>query len=172
MVDPKAATDFASKHYSSPYGLSVPSWVGRRWSFYEPEATMEWLSSLPEGKNRDHGVADTYVAWLRRDREAAMEWASQQDPEADWFQPALSNYARKLSLIDRPKALELAEYVDHPDYRLITIGRILRSWLKEDPVAARRWMKNSSLTKKERARVLSQVVAPDSEETPDPSPDS
>ncbi|MAI27758.1 MAG: hypothetical protein CMN75_17165 [Spirochaeta sp.] len=164
MVDPEAATEFARKHFHSPYGVSVPSWVGRRWSFSEPEATMEWLSTLPEGTNRDKGVADAYLAWLRRDHDAAMDWASQQDPDADWFQPALSTYARQLSLSDRPRALELAAYVDHPDYRLITIGRILRTWLREDPLAARSWMKNSTLTIEERARVLNQTVAPNSSE--------
>ncbi|MEE3329058.1 MAG: hypothetical protein VX252_17090, partial [Myxococcota bacterium] len=164
QVDPQAATAFARKHYHSPYGGGVPSWVGRRWSFYEPEAAMLWLSTLPEGKNRDRGVADTYMAWLRRDRDTAMNWASQQNPEDDWFQPALSTYARQLSLSDRERALELAAYVDHPDYRLITIGRIVRSWLYEDRIAARRWLKNSDLSMADRARILSQELESNPEE--------
>lgn len=161
QVDPESAAEFARKHYHSPYGKGVPSWVGRRWTGQDPEAAMVWLSTLPEGANRDKGVSDTYLAWLRGDREGAMEWASRQDPEADWFQPALSTYARQLSLTDRERALELAAYVDHPEYRLLTIGRIVRSWLYEDRVAARIWLKNSDLSLKDRARILSQNLESD-----------
>ena len=165
--DPEAATAFTLKHYSSPYGVGLPSWVGRRWSFYEPELTMAWLSTLPEGSNRDKGVEDTFIAWSRRDRESALDWASQQDLEAEWFQPALSHYARRLALTDINQGLELAGYVHHPEYRMMTVGKIVRTWLTRDPLEARKWLKNSDLTIKERAKILGQKVeVPDQGDQP------
>jgi hypothetical protein len=154
----EAATAFTLKYYDSPYGRDLPSWVGRRWSFYEPELALEWLSTLPEGKNRDKGVEDTFLKWDQRDRESLMDWASQQDLEAEWFQPALSHYARRVSLTDINKGLELAGYVHHPQYRMMTVGKIVRNWLTYDPLEARKWLKNSDLTIQERARILGQVA--------------
>ena len=153
-VDPEAGAAFSEKHFHSPFGQGVPERVGRRWVFYEPEATMDWLMTLPSGSNRDQAVEESYRSWSRRDAPSAMAWAAQKNLEEAWFQPALSVYARQVGQSDIQDGVALAIAVQNEDYRLLTIARVVRTWVRQDRVAALAWLKQSELSPQDQARIL------------------
>jgi hypothetical protein len=143
-VEPEMAAAFAARHLGAPYGQGLALRVGRSWGERDPEAALSWLSTLPPGRERNDGVNDTFMLWLRRDQQAAESWLRQAEPEP-WLDPAVALYAKGLSLNDRERALDLALQIHDEELRWPTVVIIARVWLLEDDAAATSWIESAGM---------------------------
>jgi len=164
-VDASRATAFAERHLDGPYAKGLPRRVGTRWVTREPEAAMRWLSSLPEGDNRDDGVMETYRNWIFQDTVAARAWLPSVENNG-WLDPAVSIYARSLSKKEPLEALSWAGRIREPDLRNRTLGVVARTWLLQDEAAANAWLDQSGLPEKyiERIRIVPAILRKQSED--------
>ncbi|MEE3328584.1 MAG: hypothetical protein VX252_14695 [Myxococcota bacterium] len=155
-VDPQRAAALAEKYVLAPkpYPVHMAAAVSKKWIHQDPEASMAWVSTLPEGAGRDRAAEDGYRMWARKDSDASMAWAAQQPLEAEWFQPALSVYARQKARVDIDEGIELALAVHHPKYRLMTIGKVVREWIFREPELAVAWLEESDLDEADKKRIL------------------
>ncbi|MFP6639135.1 MAG: hypothetical protein VCC04_02735 [Myxococcota bacterium] len=154
-LDPELAIAFTERHWDMPHAKGLASWVGTEFSRSDdPSTGLAWLSTLPAGVERDRAVEDAYRGWARKQPTASMAWAEQQPIEAEWFQPALSVFARQTARIDIDQGLALARQVDHPTLWLMTMGRIVREWIVVDRAAALAWLEQSDLDENVKKKIL------------------
>jgi hypothetical protein len=143
--------------------------VATRWVRSDPEAAMAWLSSLPDGGDREDGVLEGYRDWMATRREQAIAWIERQ-PVEPWLEPAFALYARgSLALRDPQSALELAGRFTNEEWRNTTSTYIARGWLERDRETADAWLKQSNLPAAvmKRAYMLSH---PPARVGPEPAP--
>ena len=116
---------------------------------------MAWLSSTPEGADRDFAVWRTFDAWTRVDQQAALAWmATRTTGELDpWLQPALSIYARLLATDSPADAIGWAERIEEDSKRRFMLIEIAREWRQADEAANEAWLLQSSLSEEDRERV-------------------
>ncbi len=115
---------------------------------------MTWLASLPAVDHLPSAVEATYREWLRHDREGALRWLREVEPNPT-FEPAISLYAFvAISDGDPQTALEWAQRLQGEELRHMTLEQLARSWLANDPEAARAWIEGSELSEAARQRVL------------------
>jgi hypothetical protein len=100
-TDPAAAAAWAEPRIAAaerPTGL--PRRIGTRWVRSDGRAAMKWLASLPAGKDRNDGVAESFRDWMKIDPEDARAWAAEriaEEPLEAWSEPALSVHSRLIS---------------------------------------------------------------------------
>jgi hypothetical protein len=114
---------------------------------------MRWLSTLPEGWNRDAGVRETYRTWLRLGGDRPLVWLRGSELEP-WMDPALALFARKIGVDDPEEGLECAGRIADEELRWGTLGQIAREWLVTDEPAARAWIERSELPEPYRSKTL------------------
>ena len=152
-VDPEAAAAWAEHHQAGEHGLALPTRVGTRWAKRDPEAAMRWLSTLPEGWNRDAGVRETYRTWLRLGGDRPLVWLRGSELEP-WMDPALALFARKIGADEPEEGLAWAGRISDEELRWGTLGQIAREWLVLDEPAARAWIERSELPEAYRSKTL------------------
>jgi hypothetical protein len=156
LFDLEAGTRWCDAHCDGPYGKDLRHIVARRWvQSGDGAAAMAWLSSAPEGADRDFAVWRTFDAWSRVDQEAALAWmAAQTTGELDpWLQPALSIYARLLATDSPADAIGWAERIEEDNKRRFVLIEIAREWRQADEAANEAWLLQSSLSEEDRERV-------------------
>jgi hypothetical protein len=157
-VDPLLAAAFAEKHAGEEYGWSVYRFVGRTWAARDGRAAMEWLATLPAGKDRDKGVEITYRSWLGNDREGALAWMRTKFQEP-WLEPARIYFAAAVSYDSYPEGLAAAATISDQGSRESAMVVFLRRWVAEDESAAREWMTQAGTPQE----LLDRVFAPEPE---------
>ena len=138
-VDAPRAAAFATKHRDGPHGHGLVRRVAVRWAREDGAATMAWLSGLAPGKDRTTAVEDSFGVWLTRDEAAAIEWL-RQEPDAEWLDPAHTQYAVKLGSDPAVGMQWATDHIRDPARREYTIDQIGRAWYFEDPEGARDWL--------------------------------
>jgi hypothetical protein len=118
-------------------------------------AALEWLSSAPEGFEKDFAVRVTFEEWTLTDRAAAMAWVADQttgepDPR---LQPIFPVYARLLAEDSPAEAIGWAERIDHDKKRRFTLIEIARAWREVDEAATESWLEQSPLSEEDREKV-------------------
>jgi hypothetical protein len=152
-IDPQRAAHWAEKQLAGDFGDGVPRRVGVSWSAQDGEAAMTWLASLPAVDHLPLAVNWTYREWLRHDREGALRWLREAEPNPT-FEPAISLYALTTALDDLQTSLEWAQRLQDEELRHQTLEKLARAWLANDPEAARAWIEGSELPEAARKRVL------------------
>jgi hypothetical protein len=114
---------------------------------------MRWLSTLPDGWNREDAVRETYRTWLRLGGDRPLEWLRAAELEP-WLDPAVSLFAKKLSHEDREAALEWAGRISDEEIRWGTVGLIARAWLMTDEEAAKAWIDRAELPELYRRKIF------------------
>ncbi|MHA7837855.1 MAG: hypothetical protein ACX98W_10385 [bacterium] len=140
-VDPERAAAWVESQLGGPFGDQLPQRLGVRWVAREPEAAMQWFSTLPKSHDREMGLQETYRRWLRLDKPAAQEWMAGQE-RAEWLDPARALYAmsRFRDDLDQPvAAIEEALSIEDQALRWPTLGRIWRVWYFRAPEEAEAW---------------------------------
>jgi hypothetical protein len=156
-IDPQRAAHWAEKQLAGDFGNGVPRRVGVRWVRWDGqdgEPAMTWLASLPAVDHLPHAVESTYREWLRHDREGALRWLREVEPNPT-FEPAISLYAFvAVSDGDSQTALEWAQRLHDEGLRHQTLEKVARAWFANDPEAARAWVEGSELPEAARKRAL------------------
>jgi hypothetical protein len=138
-VDPKLAAERAGRLAAGPYADGLLRHVGMRWAKRDGEAALRWLASMPPGRARDEGIAETYRIWVRWGRADAirfMQGSARSDPALD---PATALYAHVLADDDPLAAIAVARELRDEDLRWATVGRVWRTWWIDDEPAAQSW---------------------------------
>jgi hypothetical protein len=120
---------------------------------------MTWLASLPAVDHLPSAVEATYREWLRHDREGALRWLREVEPNPT-FEPAISVYALATVRDDPQTALEWAQRLQDEELRHLTLENLARVWLANDPEAARAWIETSELPEAARKRALTPPEKP------------
>jgi hypothetical protein len=131
----RPAAEWASRRVREGREEGLPRRIGTRWILHDPVGAMEWLSSLPEGADRDDGLEESFRDWLHRDEVAASEWIQKQKVEP-WNEPAFTEPKRAMELADRL-----------PRYRNPAIIKAGRVWARTDRDAAKAWLAQSTVPK-------------------------
>lgn len=155
-IDPIRAAAFAERHLEDHGVRWLPRRVGTRWAKADPQAAMEWLSTLPAGTQRDDGVTATYRRWLRVDTPGAHAWIDglPTDEEQRWVEPAVALYAVSIALESPREAADLANRrVLDPELKPGAVGNPVRYWLLMDEPAALSWLADSGLPEKIREKI-------------------
>jgi hypothetical protein len=140
----RPAAEWAERRIREGRDEGLPRRIGTRWIQHDPVGAMEWLSSLPEGGDREDGVEESFRDWLTRDEVAACEWIQSQKVEP-WNEPAFYLYAVFLAFTEPKRAMELG--VRLPNYRNPAVIKAGRVWARADRDAAKAWLAQSDLPK-------------------------
>jgi len=152
----EAALRWCEAHCDGPYDKDLRSSISRRWvRTGDGAAALAWLSSAPEGWEKDFAVRVTYEEWTLVDREAALAWmAAQATGEPDpRLQPILPVYARLLAEDSPADAIGWAEQIEHDKKRRFTLIEVARAWRQVDEAATEAWLQQSSLSEEDREKV-------------------
>lgn len=155
VADPAAAVAWCEKHCDGPYGGNLRALIAEGWVWRDGPAAMKWLSTAPEGKERDDAVADAFVAWQQDDPGAPSRWieAIGRDRIEPWQSPAVWMHSRIDSWQDPADAIEWALLIRDDERRRATLIDIAKRWRDKDSAAAEVWLARSPLSEEERARV-------------------
>lgn len=153
-IDAEATAKWVASLQESPYFTGLPQRVAIPWVKQNKKATFAWLESLEPSGDRDDGVREAYRQWLRDDKDAAYKWLTSSENER-WLDPALSMYAKSLSMGRPEDAIAVAERLIEQSLRQATLTIITRMWLAQDEEAAKDYVENSDWTEAERERALS-----------------
>jgi hypothetical protein len=153
--DPQAAGAFAARHRGPAWGIGLLLRVGMAWAARDGAAAMQWLQSLPPGREVPPVVQETYRKWFTVDLPAASRWLEAQPP-APWLDPAISTHALWRTRESFDDALRWAERVHDQERRDVTYGKIGLAWFRADPAAAQAWLDGAEyLTPAARERIES-----------------
>ena len=152
-MDPEQGAAWGTIHGAGKYGSGVYKRVATRWAYKNGLATMNWLSTLPEGYDRDWAVRESFRQWASGNRQAAWEWIA-AEPPALWNEPARAIYAGGISRTDPLAGIAIAEAFEQPQRREESLEGMARSWVNRDPEAARAWIEASDLSEMGKARAM------------------
>jgi hypothetical protein len=150
-VDALEAARWAEIHGQGKYGSGVYKRVVVRWAQKDGPAAMTWLSTLPDGEDRDWAVREGFRRWVGVGREQAFAWIAEL-PAERWSEPARVIYAGSLSRQDPRAGIALAETLSEPTLRDETLESIAKAWVGKEPDEARAWIAASDLTDMAKAR--------------------
>jgi hypothetical protein len=159
-LDIEAAIRWCDSHCDGPYGDNLRHLIARNWLVRDGPSAFAWLSSAPEGDDRDLAVRLTFALWTRHDREAAMDWmAAQTTGEPDpWLRPTYPIYAQVLSGDAPAEAIEWAGRIEDDREREGLLIGVARVWRHLDEAAAEAWLLQSSLSEEAREKVRAAPV--------------
>ncbi len=151
-VDPRATAAFVSRHAGTRYGDGLARRLGVLWVETDGESAMRWLSTLPESRDRQAAVGESYRMWLRYHRKEAWEWI-RKVPVEPWLDAAVSMYARSLAATDPEEGLRWSARVQDESLRQADVILILRVWVAADPERARAYMDEAGVSEYVRTKV-------------------
>jgi hypothetical protein len=155
LFDHEAGLRWCETHCEGPHGNNLRSIIARRWVRRDGAAALVWLSSAPEGHDKNLAVRGAFALWGQIDREAALDWMAAQttgEPEA-WLRPIFPVYARLLAKVSPADAIEWAERIEGDEEREIVLTEVARAWRQLDEAATEAWLLQSSLSEEAREKV-------------------
>jgi hypothetical protein len=166
VVDPEAALPWAEERIGDASRITgLPRRIGTRLARTDPLAAMAWLASLPDGRDRDDGVMETFRDWRALHRTGATAWISQQEP-APWLEPALALYADQLAMERPEEGLALVAGFDDATLRNRFTVTIARKWMRREPDAAKAWLERAGLPDAVQERIRVVPKRADTEDAP------
>ncbi len=171
-ADPEAARRWCDAQCEGPHGASLRSAIVRTWLHTGEDMgkVLEWVARAPEGQSQTHALRTGFETWALDDRDDALHWMEQQIAEgpAPWVRKLFGAYARQLSVRSPAAAIEWAERIETESAREEVLVRIARRWLRQDSAAAERWLDQSPLSEKARAKARDLSVPDHLPEAPAP----
>jgi hypothetical protein len=154
-IDPEKTAAWAARHANGPNGDGLLARTATGWvsQFGDGEKVLRWLSTQPDGAQRDDAVQEGYIAWSIRSYDQATAWLL-ATPHQLWMEPALGVQASRLATTDPEAAIAIARGLQNPDLREQTYVSIGDTWLRRDPEAARRWLASGEPSESARNQIL------------------
>jgi len=170
LFDHAAGIRWCEAHCDGPHGSNLRSIIARRWVQSDEAAAFAWLSSAPEGHEKNLALRAAFAVLRRTDRERALAWMATQTTgePAPWLRPIFPVYARLLAEDSPADAIEWAERIEGDEEREIVLIEVARAWREVDEVANEAWLLESSLSEeaREKVRTPSQQRRPNAESQP------
>lgn len=132
------AEDYAEIIASLPMEVDsdVPKSFTRQWGKQDPEATAEWLKSLPDDAVGLAATAGLASAWMRYDGDAATTWAASLP--AGLARDAAADYISYwLSMEDSQESWHWADSIADPKTRAGAYRQVAKYWRRKVPEAFR-----------------------------------
>jgi hypothetical protein len=114
--------------------------VAQALAAHDGAAAAEWAVRQPPGPARDAAVRKVAEEWSASAPAAAAQWIEQLPPGAD-RDACLEEYAAKAVYADPRAAVEWVAMIADHKAQQSAAEKIFWVWNSEDPVAARRWLK-------------------------------
>ncbi|MBW2231310.1 MAG: hypothetical protein JRH17_13070 [Deltaproteobacteria bacterium] len=143
-VDPRATARWLGRHVDAEYAQGCIWVLAWNWVESDPRATLRWLESLSPGTRRTEAVRKTFAQWLRSDRDQAESWLGAAEPSAT-LDPAVRLIVMQRLDESPAAAVDWVRRIHDRGARERLMVRIGKSWMKQDPDAARRWIDSSGL---------------------------
>jgi len=144
---PADAVRLATPYLEAGDTLGLLQRISTRWVKREPRATMDWISTTPEGRMRDNAVLEAARNWNTRDRKGFARYMEEHlDDFPEWLEPAFELYSRSLAADGSPvSGLAIAQRLRKQSRRDYNTTKILRHWLLLDRPAARSWIEDNGV---------------------------
>lgn len=101
----------------------------------------EWAMGLPPGPARKEALGAIAEGWTKRDPHGAAQWLTQMPASAE-RDSAVQTYAMQVAVADPQIAAEWAEQISDPAVRTQTATTVYYYWFRENPPAARAWLRD------------------------------
>ena len=158
MVDPDAAIAYCELHCDGPYGDMMRPRLAERFGMIGLGGrAVLWLEGEVDANqvDRGRGARFAYRAWLKDDREAALDWANEsfeKYKDEEWFLPLARIVVTLYTVKDPETALVWIDVFKEPQDREDALIQVARRWLKLDKKAAEAWLETSSLDSEAKAK--------------------
>lgn len=121
------------------------------WAVNDPQAASQWAAGLPNERS-SNALASTMSFWAQSDPQAASRWLETLNgtPRDN----AIGAFSSGLVSKDPATALKWVDAIGDPTIRQRALHQVISLWLFQDPVTARAWIENSSLSADEKGRFL------------------
>ena len=147
------ATDWVRQMPAGAPRNEAESTVASMWSAKDPASAAKWLATLPESEQ-------TNVV-----RVIASDWVNTNWPDASRWLGTLTGDVRDEALtvaLNREdstpvESLSLALWIKNDDKRNESIETVIRNWAATDAQTAETWVKGSSLSNEQQAKLLSVI---------------
>jgi hypothetical protein len=156
LFDHAAAMRWCEAHCDGPFGNNLRNILAGRWVLSDGPSALEWLSTAPDGHEKDLAIRASFATWGREDPEAALAWMAEQTEDGKltaWLEPALPVYVGLLAERSPAEAIEWAQRIGREREREVALIKIARRWRESDEPAAEAWLQSSPLSEEARAKV-------------------
>jgi len=151
--DPERAKQWAVAQNEGPFGDGLLRLVGVSRAAAEGADALQWLQTLGPGEQRDEAVRETFRAWLTRDRQDAIDWLRDAEPDPA-FEPALVLLVSAVARSDPEQARGILDRIEDPMLRETAYAYLARAWMTHDREAALAWFQAAPVSEETRRRVL------------------
>lgn len=149
--DPARARQWVSQLQSVNARKTANSAIAQGWALDDPAAAARWAASLPADE-RGNAVGGAARLWAKEDPKAAGDFLNSLG--GAMRDEAVGFFSVTLAYEDSSLAFTWAATISDLSLRQKSEETIASEWLKQNPVAARDWIQNSSLPEAEKARLL------------------
>jgi len=127
--------------------------IARQWGKNDPESAATWLVKEGSESAQTESIGNVVSSWVRQDPASALSFVNNQ-PEGGVRDRAVSAYVRANQLGNISENLALAETIGDSRTRSRAIGMTVAGWMREDPEAAKDYLKsNKSLSESDKRRI-------------------
>jgi len=162
VLDTEVAMRWCEAQCDGPYGKNMRSLIARNWALRDGASALAWLSTAPEGHDRNLALKLTFDLWARTDLEAARGWMAAQttgEPAA-WVRVIYPTYAQLLSGKDPAEAIQWAGRIENEQEREFMLIGVARVWRHLDEAEAEKWLLQSPLSEEAREKVRAPLEKP------------
>jgi hypothetical protein len=152
-ADPERAASWYEAHRGKAYAEGSLKEIARRWGLHHDGAKLfEWLRELEASEERAEAMNAGFQMWLRASPQEAKAWLDVAGPlpEAD---NAIRAFVRR-AYAKPALAVGWASRIQDPETRERLLVRTVKSWLGQDPEAARAWLAASDLDEDVKQGIL------------------
>ena len=154
-VDPVEAASWVEgltqQNGSNDYAVGM---VVENWRKTDPAAAVNWLTTFDKDKNKLGGAYyRAFNTWADQDPGAATEYLQSMDNSKN-KDYAIYGLSRTLSSKEPEQAMDLAASINDSSIRIKSIISNSRTVFKDNPEGLQTWLANSSLSSKDREKVL------------------
>ena len=105
----------------------------------DTQATMSWLSDLPDSKHKGRAIHEAVERYADRDPNGVASWLNEvgSDPKYD---STFSTFATRIVDDDPISAINWALAIRDAERQTKTVQKVLGMWRKADPKAAETWL--------------------------------
>ena len=154
IVDPARAAQWIQGHQDRTYAEGALEVIARRWAERDPAGALDWMATLPAGRQRSESVVSAFKDWLQKNPKQAEAWVLSASP-AEGADPAVRVLVRRDYRRRPASALDWAHRIHDSELRQRVLTEVGRSWFLRAPKAFRAWLPESGLEKRIQDEILS-----------------
>ena len=114
--------------------------VTRNWASRDPQAALEWVSTLAEGDARHSGTSAALHQWAGKDPTAASNYLAEM-PDSQMRNAAIAGFSNRLVWENPQAAMTWASSISgNEQFRNEVMTRVGQSWQRKDPKGAAVWI--------------------------------